>query len=296
LQENILGMAAWAQEVNASPEDRELLLEPMREILDALYERDLALAKLADESDLLLHVHGSAVSGRLPRLSVLAHLFTQTREDVTRLGKQIAGLTARAPKALDMGLVGIAGGSLFVGFSAPDDGSDDALAAATLNAVETIGQVSALVAEDAPLATIAETVPDPAARDIAVAAVRHLAPSGRIGVTEVEVLGRRLRHVSLTTATRRVARSLMSKPLVKTAERVGFVGTVRWLDLDASRFEIRNVEGNEEDVRCAYELEDDVVRELMNKRVRVAGVPELSPKGRAVRLLWVDEIEVLDDP
>lgn len=298
LQEGMLGMADWARESNATKDDLELLLEPFREMMDELYERDLPLAKLVDDSDLLLHVHGSAVSARVPRVAILSSLLTQTRDQVTRLGKQIAGVTtSRVPKNLEMGLVGIAGGSLFVGFSAAEASAPDAdgHGDVTREAIETMARVSALVADDATLQAIAESVPDPAIRDIAVDAVRLLAPSGQVGITEVEVMGRCVqRAVSLTSATRRVARSLMSKPAGKAEKRVEFIGTVRWLDLDAKRFEIRNVEGNEDDVRCAYELPDDEVRELINKRVRVAGTPESGPGRRSVRLLWIEQLETLD--
>ena len=70
------------------------------------------------------------------------------------------------------------------------------------------------------------------------------------------------------------------------------MGTVREVDLDASRFEIRNVEGQTEDIRCAHELEENEVKSLVDRRVRVTGKPELGIKG-TVRLLWVDEVELL---
>lgn len=78
-----------------------------------------------------------------------------------------------------------------------------------------------------------------------------------------------------------------------TNEPVSFVGTVREVDLDASRFEIRNVEGQAEDVRCAHELEEADVKRLVDRRVRVRGTPEYGAR-KTVRLLWVDEVEQLD--
>src|ERR1700677_3893200 len=71
---------------------------------------------------------------------------------------------------------------------------------------------------------------------MAVAAVRQLSPSGMIGISEVDLLGRRVqRPTSLTADTRRHARGLMAQPAVPTLERVTFVGTVREVDRAGDR-------------------------------------------------------------
>jgi hypothetical protein len=219
-------------------------------------------------------------------------LLTMTRDEVTRLAKKLAGVTAlRVPAGLDMDLVGIAGGSLFVGFSAADTSGDSAL---TRQAVAAIGAMGALIENEASLDDIADRFADPAERDITVAAVRHLSPSGQIGIREIDVYGKRLlQPVTLTTETRRHARRILSQQPAHRAERVTLVGTVREVDLDAARFEIRNVEGRIEDIRCAHELEERDVKELVDRRVRVSGTAEFGSAGQ-VRLLWVDEVERLD--
>jgi hypothetical protein len=296
LVQNGLVMIASAIE-GTSEAFREQMLAPYRTILDELYEEDLPLAKLADNSDLLLHVSGPAASGRAPRVALLTRFMTSTRDEVTRLAKRIAGSASlRVPSSLDMSLVGMANGSLFIGFSASDaSGEGDA----TREAVEAIGLASRLVAGGASLDTLAEQMPDPASRDIAIAAVRHLAPSGNIGVNEVELLGRRIGPTTaLTTASRRNARAIMSRPLGDVSKPVQLVGTVREVDLDANRFELRNVPGNELDVRCAHELSEAEAKDLIDKRVRVTGRPEFARGASGtgvVRLLWVDEVEPLDD-
>jgi hypothetical protein len=188
-----------------------------------------------------------------------------------------------------MSFVGVAGGSLFVGFAA-DTSSEGQL---TRDAVKVIADASWLVSENSAIADLAQRISDPAARDMAVAAVRHLSPSGQIGIREIEMLGRQVAHpTSLTTETRRQARGLMAQRGPTTNEPVSFIGTVREVDLDASRFEIRNIDGQDEDVRCAHELEEDEVKSLVDKRVRVRGTPEYGAR-KTVRLLWVDEVEPL---
>jgi hypothetical protein len=46
-------------------------------------------------------------------------------------------------------------------------------------------------------------------------------------------------------------------------------------------------------VRCAHELDEQDVKRLVDLRVRVRGRPEYGP-GNDVRLLWVDEVEILE--
>jgi hypothetical protein len=288
-QASLLSMSEWARASNADPEATDLLLAPYGELLESLYERDLPLAKLVDRSDLLLHVHGSAAKGPSPRVSVLARILTLTRDQVTRLAKQMGGVTSvRVPPSLDMAFAGVAGGSLFIGFSADPAGDGDL----TRVAIKTIADAGWLVSENRSIQDLASSIEDPASRDMALAAVRHLSPSGQMGISEIEFLGHQVPHpTSLTTETRRQARGIMVQR-VSEAPPVSFVGTVREVDLDASRFEIRNVEG-QEDVRCAHELEESEVKRLVDQRVRVTGIPEYGAR-RTVRLLWVNEVELLD--
>jgi hypothetical protein len=291
LQDGLLDMAAWAAESSADEHAKELLLLPFREQLAELYERDLPLAKLADESDILLHVRGASAAGPNPRVSVLTRLLTLTRDQVTRLAKQLGGVTTlRVPASLDMGFVGVASGSLFIGFSADAAEGGDM----TREAVRLISDASWLVSENRTVNELASEIEDPAARDMAVAAVRHLSPSGQVGIREIEILGKQVRHqVSLTTETRRLARGIMAQRAVPASTAsMTFLGTVREVDLDASRFEIRNVEGYSEEIRCAHELEENEVKQIVDRRVRVTGKPEFGRKG-IVRLLWVDEVELL---
>jgi hypothetical protein len=129
---------------------------------------------------------------------------------------------------------------------------------------------------------------------MAIDAVRHMSPSGQMGISEIDIWGSQVaKQSALSTETRRHARSIMAQRADLTADCESFIGTVRELDLDASRFEIRNVEGHEEDVRCAHELEEDDAKALVDKRVRVTGIAERFGSRKPARLLWVDEVEVL---
>ena len=90
--------------------------QPYEEMLEKLYVRDLPLAKLGDESDLLVHLKGPGASAPTPKVSILTKMLTGTRDQVTKLAKQLANIdSTRVPPGLDMNLVGLARGSLFIG-------------------------------------------------------------------------------------------------------------------------------------------------------------------------------------
>ena len=74
-------------------------------------------------------------------------------------------------------------------------------------------------------------------------------------------------------------------------------GTVREIDLDARRFEVRGVSDHEiADIRCVYtNLGNVLPRRLLDARVRVRGLVERR-SDEAPRLLAVDQIEVLTAP
>ena len=262
-------------------------------MLETLYLRDLPLAKIADESDLLIHVKGPGASAPTPKVSILAKMLAGTRDQVTKLAKQLAHLSGphvRVPAGMDMNFVGLAQGSLFIGFGV----SDDAEAQLTRRAVQLIGDASTLVAQERSLDDVIRVFDEPAERDIAVAAIRALSPSNRSQIDEIELSGRSVTAmVRLTTDTRRHATSLMSQPAKAARERAQFIGTIRELDLDAKRFMLRNIDGYSDEIRCTHELDEAEAENLMNRRMRVSGIAEFSRAGR-VSLLWVDEFEELD--
>lgn len=267
--------------------------KPYERMLESLYVQDLPLAKIADDSDLLIHVKGPGASAPTPKVSILTKMLTGTRDQVTKLAKQLAHIdSSRVPPGLDMNFVGLARGSLVIGFAVAD-GAESQL---TRRAVGLLGEASVLVSQDKSLEEIVHVFDEPAERDIAVAAIRHLSPSNRSQIDEIELLGKSVKEpVRLTTETRRHASSLMTQPAkVATKVRREFVGTIRELDLDEKRFMLRNIDGYNNEIRCAHELDEADAEKFLNRRMRVSGIAELSRSGR-VSLLWVDEFEDVDE-
>jgi hypothetical protein len=176
--------------------------------------------------------------------------------------------------------------------AATTDPSSPDLSRAASGAIERIlSAAPAVVSEDA---TTLRAIEDPAERDAVIGVVHRLSPSGKIGVRELELYGRGAStSVALTIETRRTARSILSKPLEKLPDTIELIGTIREVDVDQQRFELRNVEGRP-NVRCAFDFDVEETRWLIDRRVRVKGRPEYDRRFKGqVRLLWVDEYEPL---
>jgi hypothetical protein len=299
LQSQIARIEAGAHEKRVSDDLLERMLEPYRTLLESAYTDDLPLARLLDESDLLVHVKGQAADAPAPKLTLLTKLMGEFRDAVGDVARLVAHLDVhRLPGELELSFAGLARGSLFLGFrvqpAAAGDVSSSALTRVAEAAIERIlSTAPAVASEDA---TALRAIDDPAERDAVISVVHKLSPSGKIGVRELALYGRGgACPVALTVETRRAARSILSKPLEKLPDSIELVGTVREVDVDQQRFELRNVEGRP-DVRCAFDFDVEEARWLIDRRVRVKGRPEYDRRFKGhVRLLWVEEYEPLGD-
>jgi hypothetical protein len=278
--------------------------------LNEIYADDLPLAKAKDNSDLLLHVEGRAVEDA-PRISLVSSLFSNVKGQVRDLTKAISGIVPErrvTNQEIDLGLSGLAKGSLFVGFNVPLPrersgqesllGKEDPLFKATKHALRIINIVSHTVdASDEYEASqkLIEVVDDPRVRDAALVAVKRIAPSGKAGVSSIGVTSAYdMRGPAVLTPRVRSQISKMLARPVDSKEKMEFEGTVREIDLDAKRFELRGISGHQvHDIRCAYSSVLDIEpRKLLDAKVRVRGWVERRPD-EAPRLVAVDLVEIL---
>lgn len=277
---------------------------PYYQLLDRLYTEDLPLANAMDSSDLLLHLDGSGLQTVNPRLSLVAGVFGDVRKQVSTMIKTLAGAmheTLTLPKEIDLGLCSFARGSLYLGFSLPEPGenykflSGDPLVAASREALHTIGALTGDLDRVDAYEKVVTDFPDPLLRDAGLTAVAHLAPSGRRGIETVDLTGnclpdKRWRH--LTLETRQRVKTWLDKPVLGT-ESVTLVGTVREIDLDARRIELRQIESNElASLRGIYPAGyDRTAKSWIDRRVRLTGKVE-SFQGKP-RLMQVDQLDVI---
>src|ERR1700752_234089 len=294
------------------------MTQPYIELLKSLYAEDYPLAKAIAQSDLLVRLDGPAISRDNPRVSLIGSVFDNVRTQVGKVAKAIAQLSQKGirgiPKEMDLGLSAYAKGSLILGFTVPTAseiaesqqgqetlfGEQDPFFQAARDAIRTIGIVTKHVTEGGTVEELAAEIPDPEIRDTALAAVKELAPSGRLGIKKVRLAGRGVAGLNLekplTPLIREAIRKSVQHPVATQAEApVTIVGDVREIDLDERRFELRHIENLEENVvRCAYlEQTDEEARQWLNRRVRVEGIPERNAANK-VRLLEVTSIEIVD--
>lgn len=274
-------------------------------MLEELFERDLRIAQLRDDSDLLLRAEGDAFDGQ-PRLQLVSSIFSNVTHQVTDLTKAILGVHADGkvtPNTVDLGLSGIAKGSLYFGLkaqvserSAPLLKEVDTLYDSTKRALKIIDDVAHTVErndESVSLEEVSEIVVDPLVRDAALVAVQRISPSGRKGVDQVSVSGGGKAPAALTASHRRAIRATLEKPVIK-GEEIEFVGQVREIDLDARRFELRGIADFQvRDLRCAYRSVEGVnPRKLLGATVRTRGLVERAADS-IPRLMSVRSIEIV---
>ena len=291
----------WATSVGLPHTQVERMLKPYSDMLESLHTDDLQLARLLDEAEFVVGVEGTFFKYGSTPISTMVSLLQNTKKQVLgRLRAKSGSSSKRIPKSFELNLVGFAKGSLYVGFGAPDSnqeglfGESDPLTIAVKDALQTLSITSELVSQHKNIDEIAEFIPDPAIRDAAIQAVQHLAPNSRSGSTRVFITGKSIhgKRVELTKDDKSYALEIVKKPR-KVSREVVYLGKIREIDLDQRRFELREVDGLDTDVRCVYEQEfDAMARDWLDRNVDVRGQCEFDYEGRP-RLLFVESVRVI---
>jgi len=302
-------IAAWQIRSKDLGIDPLIACAPFYELLNQIYTEDLPLAKAKDDSDLLLHIEGSAVLNS-PRISVVSNIFNQMKEQVRDLSKAVVGIrqdTKISIREIDLGLSGMARGSLFIGFNVPLPpeklghrdilGEHDSIFKATKDALRIINMVShSLEIGDANEITrhVAQVVEDPKIRDAALVAVRRIAPSGRQGVEKIGITSSSdtRKPAELNAELRYQISKMLLSPVI-SKETIELKGTIRGIDLDAKRFELRGISDHKiQDIRCIYgEMDNIDPKTLLDQQVKVRGKIERRAD-EAPRLMQIENIDV----
>ena len=271
-------------------------------LLDEIYEKDMPIARALDRSDLLLHLDGEGLQTEAPRLSLVTGIMGDVRKQVGTMIKTLVSSFNEAvelPREIDLGLISFAQGSLYLGFSLPEPNAGyvvltgDPLFAASRQALSTFGAVTRHVNEPNAYDLIRREFADPKLRDAALSAVGQLAPSGRRGISSLEIGGRAMQKGAwrlLTPETRLQVRAWLEQPVL-SREVVELRGRVRAVDLDLRRFDLRRIDGGHlPDLRCIYPASfDGPAKRWLDATVVVRGRVE-SYQG-AARLLQIQSVE-----
>jgi hypothetical protein len=306
LHQQIAAMQRLVRESGGNDETLAESCRPYYRLLDEIYEKDLPIARALDRSDLLLHLDGEGLQTGRPRLSLVTGIMSDVRRQVGMMVKTLVSSINEAvelPREIDLGLSSFAQGSLYLGFSLPepDPGylalEGDPLFEASRQALSTLGAVTEHINETNAYELIQREFADPKLRDAALSAVGQLAPSGRRGVSTIEIGGRAVPRGAwrlLTPETRLQVRAWLEQPVVSRETRE-FRGRVRAVDLDLRRFDLRRVGENLPDLRCIYPAELDArAKQWLDATVVVRGQVEMYQG--AARLLQVASVEEVEMP
>jgi len=297
-------MQRLVRESGGTDETLERACAPYYRLLDEIYEKDMPIARALDRSDLLLHLDGEGLQTGRPRLSLVTGIMGDVRKQVGAVIKTLVSSINEAvelPREIDLGLSSFAQGSLYLGFSLPEPGpgyvvlEGDPFFAASRQALTTLGAVTEHINEPNAYELIQREFADPKLRDAALSAVGQLAPTGRRGVSTLEIGGRALqtgRWRLLTPQTRLQVRAWLEQPLM-SRETIELRGRVRAVDLDMRRFDLRRVDEDQPDLRCIYPASLDArAKHWLDCIVVVRGQAEIY-QGSA-RLLEVESVETAE--
>lgn len=309
IHEQLAVAQSLARQNGASADE---ISKPYLELLRRLYEEEYTFAQLADSSDLIARFAGPAVSESDPTVTIVTSVFSDLRNQIRGIAKSIVGLSdakrLRWPSELDPHLSGLAHGSLVVGISIPKPseeevteqqlipGISDQIYESVISAVRSLSTVAHYIGDTDISDDIVKQFPDPAIRDTVMVAASRLAPSGRKGIDSLSLYGpdQEEQPSILTTKSRRILNHALSKPVRKRGTG-SFEGTVREIDLDARRFEIRQVRGAGT-IRCIYDSTmDQIVRNILDAQIKVHGDYEALDNEKP-RLIGVSAIDITRPP
>lgn len=306
LHQQIAAMQRLVLESGGSDEMLAKACESYYQLIDEIYEKEMPVARALDRSDLLLHLEGEGLQTASPPLSLVTGIIGDVRKQVgTMIKTLVSSLNegVELPREIDLGLSSYATGSLYLGFSLPEPRTGyvavegDPLFTASRQALTTLGDVTRHLNEPNAYELIRQEFADPKIRDAALSAVEQLAPSGRRGVSSVDIAGRAMQPGAwrrLTPETREQVRAWLEQPVVG-AEVAELRGRVRSVDLDLRRFDLRRIGGgNQPDLRCIYPASFDIpAKRWLDATVVVRGQVE-SYHGVA-RLVQVQRVDVIEE-
>lgn len=287
--------------------------QPYLKLLNSLYADEFPFAQLVDSSDLVARFSGPAVDVSDPTVSIVISVFSDIREQIRSIARSVVGLAidkqVRWPSNLDPHLAGIARGSLIVGVSVSPptlqhareqlelEGISETILSSVRTAVRSLATIGRHIGDSGMTASFREFFPDPAVRDTVLVAAKRLAPTGRRGIDSVTFFSDETAEATvpvLTPKSRAVLAGALAAPVLQPGKG-DFSGTLREVDLDARRFEIRGVEGIGS-IRCVYsERHDTLVRLALDARVKVSGGYESLAGGRP-RLVAVESLVLVEAP
>jgi hypothetical protein len=266
------------------------IVDGSRELLMDMIDRSLPLARLMDGSDLVLHAEGSAVHASRPMLSAFNWLSNVAERTMRRLSAHLFDMSEkdsrRLSRGLDLRLTGMAPGSLYLGFSvadAPEDllfAGDEPVLATIRESVHLLPATAAQIGRASISPEINELLPDPAQRDLSLEALFALSPTGKRGISLIDIGAPGVASQALSPRERVVLKDALARPELSNRKRGSFVGSLHEIDLASNRFHLREVDGIGS-LRCVLlNLTKEKGKSLLGEWVKVEGEYEVDRHGK----------------
>lgn len=282
------------------------MVDLYRQKLFDLYREELPIAQLLDASDLVLHAEGPDAKESLPSLHAVNWIISNTEKQLRLLSRSLFDLSAshsrRFGQQLDLRLTGFAAGSIYAGVCLAPPAADlhgpgehEPTFQTVRAAIRKLPIIPTFVEEESMSPGIFDAYPDPAQRDAGMSAAYHLAPTGKMGIHTLEIFAPGEAPSELSQRERVVIREALKRPLLRESRQGAFVGEMREIDLDKTRFHLRGVAGIGS-IRCVMrEVTAEKARPWLGAKVRVEGEYEMDQEGRP-RLLLVSDISPIHEP
>lgn len=301
--ESMVGFALNAQAAGLAVTPSQVVGTTLGRIVE-IAEQHFPLANVLDSSDLVMHAEGPGASQSLPWLSALNWMTTTAESNIRKLAAayfDMRGVNGKSlARRMDPRLTGIAPGSLWIGIKLEDVeplvvGVPQAPQASLSDELQLLPGLVQFIDNEGINEGIEEVSPDPAMRDIGLAALLRFAPTGRRGIHTLELGSRAKPLVTLGQRERVVLKEAIDKPSMRESRVGSFVGEIREADLDKTRLHLRGVDGIGTLRLVVAELSAAQAKDLLGTRVKVTGSYQVSRDGRP-RLLFVERFEAAPSP
>ena len=277
---------------------------PYLAMLDRLYGEDFQLARLLDLSDLVVRAEGPELRDPMPALRATTWLCEVANKQLRHLILATMDLAERDKRHLarniNLRLTGLAPGSLYAGFRLLPEHEEDLLDVDTeaaygdaRAAMQGLSRVPTFIDNNRVLPDIAAAMPDPAVRDASLLAAYHMAPTGKLGIHTLGLSVPGSASAELGQRERVVLRDALRRPELADGQTGQFIGEIRELDMDKTRFHLRGVR-DIGTLRCVLpEVPDSrQAKALMGETVAVSGRYATDAAGRP-RLLLVESLDAI---
>ncbi|MGS1072392.1 hypothetical protein [Burkholderia glumae] len=299
-------IAAWMSAMHSdigaqlNEEQRHAAVRPLYDMLSKLYAEDLPIAQVKDASDLVVHAEGPAAVGSTMQLRAINWLSSKVKQQLTLLAEAALPPNKDAhaiARKIQWNVTGVAPGSIFMGFAIdrPEalngfEEADRAALDSIVRAAQSVPVVPQFMDHGYVDQSLTEALTDPAVRDAAMFAAMRLAPTDSSGLVTVEVASSDGNYGVLGQRERIILKETLKSPLLGTKINGSFIGELREIDLDAGRFQLREINGVGS-LRCAANFSHEDARAWLGKTVKVSGVYETDKSGRP-RLMRAEHIDL----